>query len=74
MKLSDKIYLLFVAASITAMVTLFSSCKSTKNSNCDAYGDAYFIRTDSMIVVVDHCHNDKEHYCYYSLDTIRLTK
>ena len=55
-------------------LVLLVSRKSTKNTNCDAYGDAYFIRTDSMIVVVDHCHNDKEHYCYYSIDTVRLTK
>ena len=74
MKKSDKIYLVILTTTVLAIVSLLTGCKSTKNADCDAYGDAYFIRTDSMIVVVDHCHNDKEHYCYYSLDTIRLTK
>ncbi len=55
-------------------LVLLGSCKTTKHTDCDAYGNAYFIRTDSMIVVVDHCHDDKNHYCYYNLDTIRLTK
>jgi hypothetical protein len=52
---------------------LLTGCKTSK-TNCDAYGNAYFIRTDSMIVVVDHCHDEKNNYCYYNLDTIRLTK
>ena len=52
---------------------LLTGCKTSK-TNCDAYGNENFIRTDSMIVVVDHCHDDKNHYCYYNLDTIRLTK
>jgi len=54
-------------------LVFLTSCKTSK-TNCDAYGNAYFIRTDSMIVVVDHCHDEKNHYCYYNLDTIRLTK
>jgi hypothetical protein len=54
-------------------LVLLTGCKTSK-TNCDAYGNAYFIRTDSMIVVVDHYHDEKNHFCYYNLDTIRLTK
>jgi hypothetical protein len=54
-------------------LVLLTGCRTSK-TNCDAYGNAYFIRTDSMIVVVDHCHIDEESYCYYTVDTIRLTK
>ena len=40
------------------------SCKTSK-TNCDAY---------SYEIKVEHCHIDEESYCYYSVDTIRLTK
>jgi hypothetical protein len=43
---------------------LLSSCKTPK-TNCDAY---------SYEIKVEHCHIDEESYCYYSIDTIRLTK
>lgn len=40
------------------------SCKTSKTS-CDAY---------SYEIKVEHCHIDEEQYCYYSVDTIHLTK
>ena len=49
------------------------SCKTSKHSGCDAYGNTYLIRKDSMIVKVDHCHIEKEHYCHYNVDTFYLT-
>jgi hypothetical protein len=45
-------------------VILLASCKTSK-SNCDAY---------SYEIKVEHCHIDEELYCFYSVDTIRLTK
>jgi hypothetical protein len=45
-------------------LVLLSSCKTSKTS-CDAY---------SYEIKVEHCHIDEESYCYYSIDTIRLTK
>ena len=43
---------------------LLTGCKSSKQS-CDAY---------SYEIKVEHCHIDEESYCYYAVDTIRLTK
>ncbi len=43
---------------------LLTGCKSSKQS-CDAY---------SYEIKVEHCHIDEENYCYYTVDTIRLTK
>jgi len=43
---------------------LLAGCKTSK-TNCDAY---------SYEIKVEHCHIDEESYCYYSIDTIRLTK
>jgi hypothetical protein len=43
---------------------LLTGCKSSKQS-CDAY---------SYEIKVEHCHIDEESYCYYTVDTIRLTK
>ena len=43
---------------------LLVGCKSSKQS-CDAY---------SYEIKVEHCHIDEESYCYYTVDTIRLTK
>lgn len=45
-------------------LTLLTGCKTSK-TNCDAY---------SYKIKVEHCHIDEESYCYYSIDTIRLTK
>jgi hypothetical protein len=42
---------------------LLTGCKSSKQS-CDAY---------SYEIKVEHCHIDEESYCYYTVDTIRLT-
>jgi hypothetical protein len=43
---------------------LLTGCKSSKQS-CDAY---------SYEIKVEHYHIDEESYCYYAVDTIRLTK
>ena len=43
---------------------LLTGCKSSKQS-CDAY---------SYEIKVEHCHIEEESYCYYTVDTIRLTK
>jgi hypothetical protein len=43
---------------------LLTGCKTSK-TNCDAY---------SYEIKVDHCHIEEESYCYYSVDTIHLTK
>jgi hypothetical protein len=45
-------------------LVLLSSCKTSKTS-CDAY---------SYEIKVEHCHIEEESYCYYSVDTIHLTK
>lgn len=44
---------------------LFTSCKTSKHADCDAY---------SYEIKVEHCHIDEEQYCYYSIDTVRLMK
>ena len=44
---------------------LFTSCKTSK-SNCDKYS-SYEIR-------IEHCHIEKENYCFYSVDTIFFKK
>ena len=44
---------------------LLSSCKTPK-TNCDAYS--------SYEIKVEHCHIDEENYCYYTVDTIHLTR
>ena len=46
-------------------LVLLSSCKTSK-TNCDAYS--------SYEIKVEHCHIEEESYCYYTVDTIRLTK
>ena len=74
MKLSDKIYLVFIALTIIVMTTFLTGCKSSKHADCDAYSDTYLIRTDSMIVKVEHCHIQEKNYCFYDIDTIHLTK
>ena len=43
---------------------ILTSCKTTKTS-CDAY---------SYEIKVEHCHIDEENYCFYSVDTVRITK
>ena len=48
-----------------------TSCKSSKHVDCDAYGDIKILNTDSTLVKIEHCHIDKEHYCYYSIDTLK---
>ena len=53
--------LIYLVISVTTLI----GCKSTKNTDCDAYG--------SYRIKVEHCHIDEEQYCYYSVDTIRLT-
>ena len=53
---------------------LLTGCKTSKHADCDAYSDTYLIRKDSMIVKVEHCHIEEEHYCHYNIDTILLTK
>jgi hypothetical protein len=68
MKKLNKIYLMVLLATII-ISTLLSSCKSSK-SGCDAYGNSRVIDNDSMIVKVEHCHIEKENYCFYSVDTI----
>jgi hypothetical protein len=45
-------------------IILLTSCKTSKTS-CDAY---------SYEIKVEHCHIEEESYCYYSVDTINLTK
>lgn len=40
-------------------------CKTSKEG-CNAYS--------SYDIKVEHCHIDEENYCFYSIDTIRLTK
>ena len=64
----NKIYLMVLLTTIIISAIL-SSCKSSK-SGCDAYGDSRVIDNDSMIVKVEHCHIEKENYCFYSVDTI----
>lgn len=54
-------------------LVLFVSCKSTK-PGCDSYGETRSIKTDSMIVNIEHYHLDEENYCFYKIDTIHLTK
>jgi len=51
---------------------ILTSCKSSK-SNCDAYGNNN-IKNDSIKIKVEHCHIEKENYCYYSIDTIKFVK
>ncbi len=46
-------------------LVLLSSCKTSK-TNCDAYS--------SYEIKVEHCHIEEESYCYYTVDTIHLTK
>ena len=74
MKLSDKIYLVFIVSTILAIATFLSGCKSSKHAGCDAYSDTYLIETDSMIVKVEHCHVTEKSYCSYSTDTIYSKK
>ena len=50
--------------SLILLLIVTSSCKTSKPS-CDAY---------SYEIKIEHCHIDEEQYCYYSVDTIRLTK
>jgi hypothetical protein len=45
-------------------IIILTSCKTSK-VDCDAY---------SYEIKVEHCHIDEESYCYYNIDTIRLTK
>ena len=47
-------------------LVILVSCKSTKHTDCDAYG--------YNTIKVEHCHIEEESYCYYTVDTIRLTK
>jgi hypothetical protein len=63
----NKIYLMVLLTTI--ITATLSSCKSSK-SGCDAYGNSRVINNDSMIVKVEHCHIEKENYCFYSVDTI----
>ena len=65
MKLTDKLYLIFVACSLIALATFLSGCKSSKHAGCDAY---------SYEIKVEHCHIDEKQYCFYSVDTIRVMK
>jgi hypothetical protein len=57
---------------IIGLLTLVS-CKSTKHTDCDAYG-YNTIKENTTLVKVEHCHIEEESYCYYTVDTIRLTK
>jgi len=52
---------------------LIFSCKSSKTS-CDAYGDTFTLRKDSILVRINHQHVRNEQYCYYEIDTTLLTK
>ena len=51
---------------------VLTSCKTSK-TNCDAYG-SYEIQNGPTIIKADHCHIESEQYCFYSIDTIHLTK
>lgn len=51
---------------------LMIGCKSYQ-TRCDGYNDEYLIRSDSMIIKVEHCHIEKENYCHYNIDTMYLT-
>lgn len=67
MKVIDKIYLVLLIITAILMFFSISSCKSTK-SGCDAYGNTNEIK--SYTIKIEHCHIEKEKYCYYTLDTI----
>jgi len=57
---------------LLGLVVILMSCKTSK-ANCDAYS-LYETQKDSTIVKVEHCHIEQEQYCFYSIDTIQLTK
>jgi hypothetical protein len=60
---------------ISLIIGLISlvSCKSTKHTDCDAYG-LYETEKESTVVKIEHCHIEEEQYCFYSIDTIHLTR
>ena len=62
--LKKSLLMLFFWLLVYLLMTMLSGCKTSKTS-CDAY---------SYEIKVEHCHIDEENYCYYSVDTIRLTK
>lgn len=74
MEKMNKFYLTFVVTSVIMMTTFLIGCGASKNAGCDAYSDSYIIRTDSTVIKVSHCHINEERYCFYTVDTIRLTK
>jgi hypothetical protein len=58
-----KIYKMNKFSLIIGLIVL-TGCKTSK-IDCDAY---------SYEIKVEHCHIEEENYCYYTIDTIRLTK
>lgn len=67
----NKKTILYASTKLALMLLyiLLTSCKSSK-FGCDAYGSNFEIQEDSIIVKVNHCHIEKENYCFYSVDTI----
>ena len=54
------------------IVVILMSCKTSK-AGCDAYS-SYDTQKDSTIVKANHRHIEQEKYCFYSIETIQLTK
>ena len=64
----------------------FASCKSTKNSNCDAYGsigsqsmDFDYVNIDTLYLEEEHIHIEEESLCgwspsyvYVIIDTVKI--
>ena len=65
MKKSDKIYLAVLAVTAFFITSLLTGCKSTKHTDCDAYG-SYQINEDSTIVKVEHCHIEEDFQNYWN--------
>jgi len=69
----EKIIYAMLKISILITYVLLTGCKTSKD-NCDAYGKIDQVSKDSITIQVEHCHIEEENYCFYSIDTIRLTK
>ena len=69
-----------------AILLAFASCKSTKNSDCDAYGsiepqsmDFDFVTIDTLYLEEEHIHIEEESLCgwspayvYIIIDTVKI--
>lgn len=59
---------------ILLLLPLLVACKSTKNANCDAYGDVLKVDTLHLERIHEHVETDSTRQCiYFPEETVTIT-